>query len=153
MLICLVYFEVFQTISSRILCLLCWCVFRVRYGTVSNSFHRIWGHSIVRMGKTSKVLFLHTFHVYQPGGEADWYTLDQVHLDRMFLILLAGVSPACFSGMLLFCPCMMLVGEMAGMTCPCLLVRVRDKKVELFHFGIFHPNSPNNEVCSRVFST
>jgi hypothetical protein len=36
------------------------------------------------MGKTSKVLFLHTFHVYQPGGEADWYTLDKVHLDRMF---------------------------------------------------------------------
>jgi hypothetical protein len=32
------------------------------------------------MGKTSEVLFLHTFHVYQPLGEEDWYTLDQVHL-------------------------------------------------------------------------
>ncbi len=40
----------------------------------------------------------------------------------MFLILLTGISPACLSQMLSFCPCMMLVEEMAGMTCPCLLV-------------------------------
>jgi len=28
------------------------------------------------------------------------------------LILLAGISPACLSQIFLFCPCMMLVGEM-----------------------------------------
>jgi hypothetical protein len=31
--------------------------------------------------KTSKVLFLHTFHVYQPHVGEDWYILDQVHLE------------------------------------------------------------------------
>jgi hypothetical protein len=41
---------------------------------------------------------------------------------RIFLIFHAGVSPAFLSQIFLFCPCMMLVGEMDGMTCPCLLV-------------------------------
>ncbi len=81
MLISLVYFEVFQTLSSRTLFLLCCCVFQVHYGTISNSSHCIWGHSIVEMDKTSKVLFLHTFHVYQPHVGEDWYILDQVHLE------------------------------------------------------------------------
>ncbi len=80
MLICLVYFEVFQTLSSRILCLLCWYVFQEHYRTFFNNSHRIWGHSNVGMYKTSKVLFLHTFHVYQPHVGEDWYILDQ-HLE------------------------------------------------------------------------
>jgi hypothetical protein len=36
------------------------------------------------MGKTSQVLFLHTFHVYQPHGEEDWYSLDPVLLEDSF---------------------------------------------------------------------
>ena len=81
MLICLVYFVVFWTLSSRILFLCCCCVFQVNYGTVSNSSRFIWGHLIVGMDKTSKVLFLHTFHVYQRHVGEDWYILDQVHLE------------------------------------------------------------------------
>jgi hypothetical protein len=41
---------------------------------------------------------------------------------RIFLIFHAGVSQAFLSQNFLFCPCMILVGEMDGMTCPCLLV-------------------------------
>jgi hypothetical protein len=43
----------------------------------------------------------------------------------IFLIIHAGVSPAFLSPIFLFFPCMMLVGEMDGMTCPCLLVLQR----------------------------
>ena len=42
---------------------------------------------------------------------------------RILLILHAGVSPAFLFQIFLFCPCMMLVVEMAGMTCSCLLVK------------------------------
>ncbi len=41
---------------------------------------------------------------------------------RMLLLLLAGISPACLFRIFVFCPCMILVGEMAGMICPYLLV-------------------------------
>ena len=38
------------------------------------------------------------------------------------LIFPAVDLPAFFPRIFLFCPCMMLVGEKDGMTCPCLLV-------------------------------
>ena len=86
---------IFWSISnpfSRIRCFLYWCVFWVHYGTVSNSFHCIWGHSIVGTDKTSKVLFWHTFRVCHPRGGEDWYTSDQVHLvDIVFLLVLQSL--------------------------------------------------------------
>ncbi len=70
-----------NTVSSLLI------FFLVLYETISNSFPWFRGHLVVGMGKTSQVLFLHTFHVYQPHGEEDWYSLDPVLLVNIAFLL------------------------------------------------------------------
>ncbi len=60
---------------------------------------------------------------------------------RMLLLLLAGISPACLFWIFVFCPCMMLVGEMAGMICPYLLVLQGTVRIVFGHkIGWHTPN-------------
>ncbi len=83
-------------------------------------------------------------------GKFDNFLLPQEHshifcahnlIRRMLLLLLAGVSPACLSWIFVFCPCMMLVGEMAGMICPCLLVLQGTVRIVFGHeIGQHTPN-------------
>ncbi len=59
----------------------------------------------------------------------------------MFLLLLAGVCPACLSQIFEFCPYMMLVVEMVGMFCPCLLVLQGTVRIVFGHeIGQHTPN-------------
>ena len=60
---------------------------------------------------------------------------------RMLLLLLAGIFPACLSRIFVFCPCMMLVGEMVGMICLCLLVLQGTVRIVFGHkIGQHTPN-------------
>ena len=60
-------------------------------------------------------------------------------ITRMFWILLACVFPACISRIFLFCPCIMLVGEMAGMICPCQVTKKSNYSVQEYSAKTTHP--------------